>query len=339
MTIDVTTVSPPSPTAFPPFSTLFLNYSIEILYCDAPLVHTHCDEFAAKIVYESNHESTLATGLIYGPCEALPPIKFAEETGVRTRSRARGDGFMMKQNVFFEMLPANGVYAFNRLLKALRFLISCGTLTSNVLIEDGKDLTQTLLFVFASLASLASFNKRLREQQFFVDREQCNWLRDRVETPTKTTYNSQRREVILDRLIWSTQFENFLSTKWTAAKRFGLESGETLIPEMKEMFDRSADLVVESIMIGMSHRGRLNILGNVVRKPLRQNFSKFSRGIRPIEEVGLYTGTGDVKYYLGTSYDRPIRGGKRIYLSLVANPSHLEALDPVVVGVRNNCNT
>ncbi|GKA64630.1 2-oxoglutarate dehydrogenase, mitochondrial-like protein [Tanacetum coccineum] len=101
---------------------------------------------------------------------------------------------------------------------------------------------------------------------------------------------------------------------------------------MKEMFDRSADLVVESIVIGMSHRGRLNILGNVVRKPLRQIFSKFSGGIRPIEEVGLYTGTGDVKYHLGTSYDRPTRGGKRIHLSLVANPSHLEALDPVVVG-------
>ncbi|GKB55352.1 2-oxoglutarate dehydrogenase, mitochondrial-like protein, partial [Tanacetum coccineum] len=170
------------------------------------------------------------------------------------------------------------------------------------------------------------------EYMHIADREQCNWLRDRIETPTKTAYNSQRREVILDRLIWSTQFENFLATKWSAAKRFGLEGGETLIPGMKEMFDRSADLGVESIVIGMSHRGRLNVLGNVVRKPLRQIFSEFSGGIRPIEEVGLYTGTGDVKYHLGTSYDRPTRGGKRIHLSLVANPSHLEAVDPVVVG-------
>ncbi|GJY95311.1 2-oxoglutarate dehydrogenase, mitochondrial-like protein [Tanacetum coccineum] len=145
------------------------------------------------------------------------------------------------------------------------------------------------------------------------------------------TYNSQRREVILHRLIWSTQFKNFLATKWTAAKRFGLESGETLIPGMKEMFDRSADLAVESIVIGMLHRVRLNVLGNVVRKPLRQIFSEFSGGIRPIEEVGLYTGTGDVKYHLGTSLVAT-RGGKRIHLSLVANPSHLEAVDPVVVG-------
>ncbi|CAI0443077.1 unnamed protein product [Linum tenue] len=165
-----------------------------------------------------------------------------------------------------------------------------------------------------------------------ADREKCNWLRDKIETPTPMQYNRQRREVILDRLIWSTQFENFLATKWTTAKRFGLEGAETLIPGMKEMFDRSADLGVESIVIGMPHRGRLNVLGNVVRKPLRQIFSEFSGGTKPVDEVGLYTGTGDVKYHLGTSYDRPTRGGKRIHLSLVANPSHLEAVDPVVIG-------
>ncbi|GKB34075.1 2-oxoglutarate dehydrogenase, mitochondrial-like protein [Tanacetum coccineum] len=170
------------------------------------------------------------------------------------------------------------------------------------------------------------------EYMHIADRERCNWLRDRIETPTPTQYNSERREVILDRLIWSTQFENFLATKWTAAKRFGLEGGETLIPGMKEMFDRASDLGVESIVIGMSHRGRLNVLGNVVRKPLRQIFSEFSGGTKPVDEVGLYTGTGDVKYHLGTSYDRPTRGGKRIHLSLVANPSHLEAVDPVVIG-------
>ncbi|KAG2723700.1 hypothetical protein I3843_02G159500 [Carya illinoinensis] len=170
------------------------------------------------------------------------------------------------------------------------------------------------------------------EYMHIADRDQCNWLREKIETPTPMQYNRQRREVILDRLIWSTQFENFLATKWTTAKRFGLEGGETLIPGMKEMFDRAADLGVESIVIGMPHRGRLNVLGNVVRKPLRQIFSEFSGGTKPVDEVGLYTGTGDVKYHLGTSYDRPTRGGKRIHLSLVANPSHLEAVDPVVVG-------
>ncbi|KAI8539943.1 hypothetical protein RHMOL_Rhmol09G0222300 [Rhododendron molle] len=170
------------------------------------------------------------------------------------------------------------------------------------------------------------------EYMHIADREKCNWLRDKIETPTPMQYNRQRREVMLDRLIWSSQFENFLAAKWTAAKRFGLEGGETLIPGMKEMFDRAADLGVESIVIGMSHRGRLNVLGNVVRKPLQQIFSEFSGGTKPVDEVGLYTGTGDVKYHLGTSYDRPTRGGKRLHLSLVANPSHLEAVDPVVVG-------
>nr|GMC63766.1 2-oxoglutarate dehydrogenase, mitochondrial-like [Ipomoea batatas] len=169
------------------------------------------------------------------------------------------------------------------------------------------------------------------EYMHIPDREKCNWLRERIETQTKPEYSRERREVILDRLIWSTQFENFLATKWTAAKRFGLEGCETLIPGMKEMFDRAADLGVESIVIGMSHRGRLNVLGNVVRKPLRQIFSEFSGGTKPVDESG-YVGTGDVKYHLGTSYDRPTRAGKRIHLSLVANPSHLEAVDPVVIG-------
>ncbi|KAK7837834.1 2-oxoglutarate dehydrogenase [Quercus suber] len=170
------------------------------------------------------------------------------------------------------------------------------------------------------------------EYMHIANHDKCNWLREKIETPTPMEYNRQRREVMLDRLIWSTQFENFLATKWTTAKRFGLEGGETLIPGMKEMFDRAADLGVESIVIGMPHRGRLNVLGNVVRKPLRQIFSEFSGGTKPVDEIGLYTGTGDVKYHLGTSYDRPTRGGKRIHLSLVANPSHLEAVDPVVVG-------
>ncbi|KAF6166132.1 hypothetical protein GIB67_023842 [Kingdonia uniflora] len=101
---------------------------------------------------------------------------------------------------------------------------------------------------------------------------------------------------MLDRLTWSTQFENFLATKWTTAKRFGLEGGETLIPGMKEMFDRSADIGVESIVIGMSHRGRLNVLGTVVRKPLSQIFSEFTGGTKPVNDIELYTGTGETPF-------------------------------------------
>ncbi|KAF6171253.1 hypothetical protein GIB67_036921 [Kingdonia uniflora] len=100
---------------------------------------------------------------------------------------------------------------------------------------------------------------------------------------------------MLDGLAWSTQYENFLATKWTAAKRFGLEGGETLIPGMKEMFDRSADLRVESIVIGMS-QSKLNVLGNVVRKPLSQIFSEFTGGTKPVNDLGLYTGTGEIPF-------------------------------------------
>eukprot|EP00249_Psilotum_nudum_P024731 c29278_g1_i4 orf=531-3692(-) len=171
------------------------------------------------------------------------------------------------------------------------------------------------------------------EYMHISDHDKCNWLRDKIETQVPDKYVPSRKAVILDRLMWSTLFENFLAQKWTAAKRFGLEGCETFIPGMKELIDRAADLGVESIVIGMPHRGRLNVLGNVVRKPLRHIFSEFSGGIKPVDsESGIYAGSGDVKYHLGTSYDRPTRTGKRIHLSLVANPSHLEAVDPVVVG-------
>eukprot|EP00271_Cylindrocystis_brebissonii_P012890 TRINITY_DN32392_c0_g1_i1.p1 TRINITY_DN32392_c0_g1~~TRINITY_DN32392_c0_g1_i1.p1 ORF type:complete len:1065 (-),score=252.79 TRINITY_DN32392_c0_g1_i1:1649-4843(-) len=171
------------------------------------------------------------------------------------------------------------------------------------------------------------------EYMHISDRDKCNWLRERIETASQRSYPKARREAILDRLMWSSNFENFIAQKWGAAKRFGLEGCETLVPGMKELIDYSADMGVESIVLGMPHRGRLNVLGNVVRKPLRQIFSEFSGGIKPVNaQSEAYTGTGDVKYHLGTSYDRPTRSGKRIHLSLVANPSHLEAVDPVVIG-------
>lgn len=171
------------------------------------------------------------------------------------------------------------------------------------------------------------------EYMHLPDRDQCNWLREKIETSEKRRYGKSRQEVILDRLIWSSSFETFTAQKWGAAKRFGLDGCESLIPGMKELIDRAADQGVESVVIGMPHRGRLNVLGNVVRKPLKQIFSEFSGGIKAVDaKNAAYTGTGDVKYHLGTSYDRPTRSGKRVHLSLVANPSHLEAVDPVVIG-------
>ncbi|KAF2400708.1 2-oxoglutarate dehydrogenase-like protein E1 component [Trichodelitschia bisporula] len=159
------------------------------------------------------------------------------------------------------------------------------------------------------------------------DREQCDWLRERIEVPQPYQYSVDDKRRILDRLIWGTSFEAFLATKYPNDKRFGLEGGEALIPGMKALIDRSVDYGIKDIVIGMPHRGRLNVLSNVVRKPNESIFSEFSGTADPNDE-----GSGDVKYHLGMNFERPTPSGKRVQLSLVANPSHLEAEDPVVLG-------
>lgn len=159
------------------------------------------------------------------------------------------------------------------------------------------------------------------------DREQCDWLRERLEIPTPFKYSVDDKRRILDRLIWSTSFETFLATKYPNDKRFGLEGCESMIPGMKALIDRSVDYGVKDIVIGMPHRGRLNVLSNVVRKANESIFSEFGGSADSSDE-----GSGDVKYHLGMNFERPTPSGKRVQLSLVANPSHLEAEDPVVVG-------
>lgn len=159
------------------------------------------------------------------------------------------------------------------------------------------------------------------------DRKPCDWIRDRFEVPEAYKYSVDDKRRILDRLIWSSSFETFLATKFPNDKRFGLEGCETLVPGMKALIDRSVDYGIKDIVIGMPHRGRLNVLSNVVRKPNESIFSEFAGSTEPSDE-----GSGDVKYHLGMNFERPTPSGKRVQLSLVANPSHLEAEDPVVLG-------
>lgn len=159
------------------------------------------------------------------------------------------------------------------------------------------------------------------------DRKPCDWIRDRFEIPQPYKYSVDEKRRILDRLIWSSSFEAFLATKFPNDKRFGLEGCETLVPGMKALIDRSVDYGIKDIVIGMPHRGRLNVLSNVVRKPNESIFSEFAGSTEPSDE-----GSGDVKYHLGMNFERPTPSGKRVQLSLVANPSHLEAEDPVVLG-------
>ncbi|KNC99356.1 oxoglutarate dehydrogenase (succinyl-transferring), E1 component [Spizellomyces punctatus DAOM BR117] len=159
------------------------------------------------------------------------------------------------------------------------------------------------------------------------DRQQCDWLRQRFEVPTKYNYTKEQKMMILDRLMWSDHFERFVATKYPTEKRFGLEGCESLIPGMKSLIDRSVDHGVNSVVMGMPHRGRLNVLSNVVRKPNESIFAEFSHSAEDTVE-----GSGDVKYHLGMNYMRPTPSGKMVHLSLAANPSHLEAVNPVVEG-------
>lgn len=133
--------------------------------------------------------------------------------------------------------------------------------------------------------------------------------------------------MILDRTMWSELFEKFIASKYPNEKRFGLEGCESLIPGMKALIDRSVDAGVKSIVMGMPHRGRLNVLGNVIRKPIEAILNEFAGAVDKDDGGG-----GDVKYHLGANYVRPTPSGKKVSLSLVANPSHLEAEDPVVLG-------
>jgi len=159
------------------------------------------------------------------------------------------------------------------------------------------------------------------------NRDECDWIRERIEIPNPWSYSQNEKRVILDRLIWSDSFERFIASKYPNEKRFGLEGAESLIPGMKALIDRSVEHGVESVVVGMPHRGRLNVLANVIRKPTEAILAEFSPSDDPNEEAAA-----DVKYHLGANYVRPTPSGKRVSLSLVANPSHLEAEDGVVLG-------
>uniref|UniRef100_A0A1Q3FYP1 2-oxoglutarate dehydrogenase complex component E1 n=1 Tax=Culex tarsalis TaxID=7177 RepID=A0A1Q3FYP1_CULTA len=170
-------------------------------------------------------------------------------------------------------------------------------------------------------------NKIGVEFMFINSLEQCNWIRERFETPNIMNYSNEEKRLILARLTRATGFEAFLAKKFSSEKRFGLEGCEIMIPAMKEVIDVSTRLGVESIIMGMPHRGRLNVLANVCRKPLNQIFTQFA-GLEAADD-----GSGDVKYHLGTYIERLNRvTNKNIRLAVVANPSHLEAVDPIVQG-------
>lgn len=161
------------------------------------------------------------------------------------------------------------------------------------------------------------------------DPEQASWLKERIEGYGKEiTFTREGRRAILNKLVEAEGYEKFLHVKYMGTKRFGLDGGEALIPAMEQIIKRGGALGVKEIVIGMPHRGRLSVLANVMNKPYRAIFHEFQGGSYKPEDVD---GSGDVKYHLGASSDREFDGNK-VHLSLTANPSHLEAVNPVVLG-------
>lgn len=167
------------------------------------------------------------------------------------------------------------------------------------------------------------------EYMHISDVEERRFFQERMEGADKTIgFTPEGKRAILAKVIEAEQYEKFLGRKYVGTKRFGLDGGEAMIPALESFIKQGGALGVREIVIGMPHRGRLNVLANVMAKPYRVIFHEFSGGSANPDDVG---GSGDVKYHLGTSTDREF-DGIRVHMSLVPNPSHLEAVDPVVLG-------
>jgi 2-oxoglutarate dehydrogenase E1 component len=167
------------------------------------------------------------------------------------------------------------------------------------------------------------------EYMYIRDPQVLDWFRTKVEQDS-LSFNPgvEYKKRILSKLNEAVVFENFLHTKFLGQKRFSLEGGETTIPALDAIIQKGAELGVEEVMIGMAHRGRLNVLANIMGKTYEQIFSEFEGTAVP----DLTMGDGDVKYHMGYSSEVDAAGGKKVNLKLAPNPSHLEAVNPVVEG-------
>jgi len=184
-----------------------------------------------------------------------------------------------------------------------------------------REIVDTLKRIYCSTLGV--------EYMHISDPEQKIWIQERMEGASREIpFTPEGKRAILAKLIAGEGFENFLNVKYTGTKRFGLDGGESMIPALEQIIKRGGQLGVKEIVLGMSHRGRLNVLGNVMSKPFSAIFHEFKGGSSTPDEV---EGSGDVKYHLGSSSDRSF-DGNTVHLSLTANPSHLEIVDPVVLG-------
>jgi len=166
------------------------------------------------------------------------------------------------------------------------------------------------------------------EYQYIVKQDRVEWLEKEVETTLLQPIALERKKRILEKLNQGVIFEKFLHTKYIGQKRFSLEGGETTIAALDSIINTAADAGVQEVVIGMAHRGRLNVLANILGKTYEQIFSEFEGTAIPDQTMG----SGDVKYHLGFTSEVETISGKKVHLKLAPNPSHLEAVDPVVLG-------
>ncbi|MDZ4204591.1 MAG: 2-oxoglutarate dehydrogenase E1 component [Bacteroidales bacterium] len=187
-------------------------------------------------------------------------------------------------------------------------------------------------------AGLSDIIQRLQEiycqsigsEYMFIRNKTINrWLQNKIETSKATPdFSTSEKRVILQKLAQATLFEKFIHRKFTGQKRFSLEGAESLIPALDAVIEKGADLGTQEFVIGMAHRGRLNVLANIMKKPYYDIFNEFANKQYEDEYI-----LGDVKYHLGYTSTRKTASGKSVTLSLCPNPSHLEAVNPVVEGI------
>ncbi len=196
-------------------------------------------------------------------------------------------------------------------------------------------LDMVLGLEFASMREIVAILRRTYCQTLGVEfmhisnAAQKSWIQERIEGRDKEiSFTPEGKRAILNKLVEAEGFEKFLDVKYTGTKRFGLDGGESLIPALEQIIKRGGNLGVKEIVVGMPHRGRLNVLTQVMGKPHRALFHEFKGGSSTPDDI---EGSGDVKYHLGASSDREFDGNK-VHLSLTANPSHLEIVDPVTLG-------
>ncbi len=196
-------------------------------------------------------------------------------------------------------------------------------------------LDKVLGLDFASMREIVAILRRTYCQTLGVEfvhisnAAQKAWIQERIEGKDKEIqFTREGKRAILNKLVEAEGFEKFLNVRYTGTKRFGLDGGESLIPALEQIIKRGGNLGVKEICIGMPHRGRLNVLTQVMGKPHRALFHEFKGGSATPDEI---EGSGDVKYHLGASSDREF-DNNRVHLSLTANPSHLEIVDPVTLG-------